>query len=209
MYSGWILILIFLFLFSFLFSDTMGQSRGVKSFQTWLLSICLFLLADLRRFKKLHHPPLIQAEICGKDVKALSLQIESLVPGTYLANWALSLAIFQNTDNMQNFWNVTWNGSHFVLKCPMQMVPLETENRTSQKEKGGFEGSIGNPARWKSKNSHIGTFCGCCHCSWALSNQGLLQAFGRVLLLCTYQVHQKQCPGTLACFGWSNKAAWR
>lgn len=45
-----------------------------------------FLLDDLICFKKLHPPPLIQAEICGKDVKTLSLQTESLVPGTYLAN---------------------------------------------------------------------------------------------------------------------------
>lgn len=167
-----------------------------------------FLLDDLICFKKLHPPPLIQAEICGKDVKTLSLQTESLVPGTYLANWAVSLAIFQNR-YMPNFWHITWNGSHLVLKCSMQMVSLDTDNGTSQKEKGGFESSIGNPARWKSKNSCIGTFCGCCHCSWALSYQGLLQTFGRVLLLSTYQVHQKQCPGTLTCFGWSNKAAWR
>lgn len=45
-----------------------------------------FLLDDLICFKKLHPPPLIQAEICGKDVKTLFLQTESLVPGTYLAN---------------------------------------------------------------------------------------------------------------------------
>lgn len=62
-----------------------------------------FLLDDLICFKKLHPPPLIQAEICGKDVKTLSLQTESLVPGTYLANWAVSLAIFQNTDLCQIF----------------------------------------------------------------------------------------------------------